>query len=215
MSAKTSKQISESTKPDDELSFADIMQQQESHWGVTQLHGPASGKDGKRLHGQSCDKAERRRWYPKVSAALLKDERRRQQPAVSAPPAADKNRNRDQSQHGYDYYKTDGYQNKKFQRLKQGKLKVAGRCDLHGCSAEQAKQQLSAFLNRQVSHDNKCVLIICGKGLHSSTREPVIKNLAMDFMRSHPEVIAYCPALQKDGGHGAFYVLMRRSYTIG
>ena len=111
---------------------------------------------------------------------------------------------------GDDYcYKDRGCQNRRFQRLKRGKIKIAASCDLHGCTAEQAKQQLSSFLNQLMLHSTECALVICGKGLHSPSHRPIVKNIAAALMRLHTKVLAYCPALQKDGGHGAFYVLIR------
>lgn len=107
-------------------------------------------------------------------------------------------------------YKDCGCQNKRFQLLKRGKIKATRKCDLHGCTAEQARDELRLFLEQLAPQNKECALIICGKGLHSPDGKPTLKKTAMDFMRSHERVLAYCPALQKDGGHGAFYVLIRR-----
>lgn len=90
-------------------------------------------------------------------------------------------------------------------------MKIIDTCDLHGDTIEQARRRLSRFLHGLVAGHHECVLVVCGKGLHSPGREPIIKNAMAAFMQEHAMVLAYCPALQKDGGHGAFYVLVCQS----
>ena len=178
---------------DEDTSFADIMHERERRLGLKPIRQKGLVDSGANI-GQTTDIADN--GIP--TAPIPTHAESESQEAVAAQVAE-----------SY-CYKDDGCQNKKFQRLKQGKMKISARNDLHGCTVRQAERQLSLFLHQLVLHRNECALVICGKGLHSSDGRSVIKHATAALMRTHTSVLAYCPALQKDGGHGAFYVLMRQ-----
>ena len=75
---------------------------------------------------------------------------------------------------------------------------------MHGYTRNQAESALSRFFMGAQSSNLNFVLIITGKG-------DVLKNLAPDWLKKHPEyVVSFKQALPKDGGSGAFYVHVRR-----
>ena len=190
-----------STNPEEDFSFADMLRKEWRLGGQMDAQAHAGCGRGKRAaavrHSWAGNRKER---GGADGRRVFNDGRQTKTTAGADQRAVD----------GSGYHKGCGCQNKRFQRLKRGKIKATASCDLHGCTEEQAERKLRSFFERLAPQNKECALIICGKGLHSPDKKPVIKSMAMAFMRSHENVLAYCPALQKDGGHGAFYVLIRR-----
>jgi DNA-nicking Smr family endonuclease len=54
------------------------------------------------------------------------------------------------------------------------------------------------------------VRIVHGKGLHSDSGVPVLKNLVDRILRQRADVLAYHSAPAAQGGHGAVLVLLKR-----
>jgi len=60
----------------------------------------------------------------------------------------------------------------------------------------------------------RCILIVCGRGLNSAGRQPVLKQNLVTWLTRAPLkriVLAFACARSRDGGAGAFYVLVRRN----
>jgi len=103
-------------------------------------------------------------------------------------------------------------------RLRRGTLPVEARLDLHGLTQEQAHHALNGFLARQFAAERRVVLVITGRGF--STRGQASAEGTGILRRSLPRwlhegvnrerVLAWSPAQPRDGGSGAFYVLLRR-----
>ncbi|MDI1351513.1 MAG: Smr/MutS family protein [bacterium] len=99
---------------------------------------------------------------------------------------------------------------KRFRALKNGQIPWEGRLDMHGLKAEEARNALCHFIEKQAQADKRCVLIIHGKGGHEGA-PPVVKNLVNRWLPQLEEVLAFHSAQAKDGGHGAVYVLLKRN----
>lgn len=107
-------------------------------------------------------------------------------------------------------------------RLKRGQLPIEGRIDLHGLGRDRAQDALNGFLGRSEAMGHRCVLVITGKGQRrvetgdweSDAREVgVIRAALPGWLRGYPNggrVLAFSRAQPKDGGGGAWYVLLRR-----
>lgn len=107
-------------------------------------------------------------------------------------------------------------------RLKRGQLPIEGRLDLHGLGREKARAALNAFVARQAALGRRCVLVITGKGRPDWQRPVwgadapevgVIRRALPAWLRDNPNkdhVLAFTPAQPRDGGAGAWYVLLRR-----
>lgn len=98
---------------------------------------------------------------------------------------------------------------KRFKALKNGQIPWQARLDLHGLHAEAAKEALCRFIKIQTEANNRCVLIIHGKGGHEGA-PPVIKNLVNRWLPQMDEILAFHSALAKDGGRGALYVFLKK-----
>jgi len=99
------------------------------------------------------------------------------------------------------------------QRLKRGQLPIEGRIDLHGLYYEQAQTAVTDFIERAQAGGKRCVLVITGKGGRSQGGVGVIRE-ALPGWLGGPElrasVLVFSRAQPKDGGEGAFYVLLRK-----
>ncbi|MDQ2702102.1 MAG: Smr/MutS family protein [Pseudomonadota bacterium] len=96
------------------------------------------------------------------------------------------------------------------QRLKRGQYAVQDELDLHATDAGRAETMLRTFLTESRQTGNACVRIIHGKGLHSDSGIPVLKNLVDRMLRQRADVLAYHSAPAAQGGNGAVLVLLRR-----
>ncbi|RXZ42161.1 Smr/MutS family protein [Crenobacter cavernae] len=101
----------------------------------------------------------------------------------------------------------DGMPGNTLRRLKHGHWPVVAELDLHGLDRYAAQDRLVVFLHR-ARERGVCVRIIHGKGL-SSNGEPVLKRMVRQWLKSHPDVLAFCEADDRCGGSGALMVLLK------
>ena len=96
------------------------------------------------------------------------------------------------------------------QRLRRGDYAAQDELDLHHTDAAQAEAMLRRFLKESVQSGLGCVRIVHGKGLHSDSGVPVLKNLVDRVLRQRADVLAFHSAPPAQGGHGAVLVLLAR-----
>ena len=92
-------------------------------------------------------------------------------------------------------------------RLFRGEFLIDARLDLHGMTAARAHKRLIQFIETAADDGCRCALVITGKGLG------VLKGHVPNWLKQSPlslHVLALAEARPKDGGSGAFYVLLRR-----
>jgi DNA-nicking Smr family endonuclease len=97
-------------------------------------------------------------------------------------------------------------------RLKKGRLEIEGRLDLHGMTADQARQNLSAFLRSSQAMGRRAVLVITGRGLDpEGLGRGILKRETPHWLDAMSDIVAgYGAADRKHGGAGALYVRLRR-----
>lgn len=96
--------------------------------------------------------------------------------------------------------------------LRRGMLPIDARLDLHGLSAEQAQAKLASFLRTMRVRNERCVLVIHGKG-DSTPGAGVLRGEMAAWLsqgKSREHVVAFVTARDDDGGEGAVYVALRR-----
>lgn len=103
-----------------------------------------------------------------------------------------------------------GLQKAVLKKLRQGKMPIEASIDLHGLTAEQARNAMIEFMDYCYQQQFKVVCIVHGKGFGSSSKKPVIKPLVNKWLQELHEVLAFSSAQPKDGGTGAVYVLLRK-----
>lgn len=108
---------------------------------------------------------------------------------------------------------------KKYTQMKRGKLAPERRLDLHGMTLAQAHPELVHFILSSQAAGKRLVLVITGKGKDRDTGGPiptrygVLRHQVPQWMSRPPlsnVVLQITPASQKHGGHGAYYVYLRR-----
>ena len=96
------------------------------------------------------------------------------------------------------------------ERLRRGRYPVEAVLDLHGFTEEQAHRALTGFVVAARVAAQRCLLVVTGHGRTSGgiLRHAVPRWLDEAPLRQHVLLIA--PAKPQHGGHGAFYLLLRR-----
>ncbi len=109
---------------------------------------------------------------------------------------------------------------KSFGKMKRGKLKPEARIDLHGMTMAQAHPELVAFILGSQSVGRRLVLVITGKGKDRDdggpipTRHGVLRHQVPQWLALPPlnhAILQVTPAHLRHGGHGAYYVYLRRN----
>ena len=110
--------------------------------------------------------------------------------------------------------------NKSFGKMKRGKLKPEARIDLHGMTMAEAHPELVGFILNSQAMDRRLVLVITGKGKDRDdggpipTRHGVLRHQVPQWLALPPlsqAILQVTPAHLRHGGHGAYYVYLRRS----
>lgn len=108
---------------------------------------------------------------------------------------------------------------KSFGRMTKGKLKPEARLDLHGMTMSEAHPELVAFVLGSQALDRRLVLVITGKGKDRDdggpipTRHGVLRHQVPQWLALPPlrqAILQVTPAHIRHGGHGAYYVYLRR-----
>jgi DNA-nicking Smr family endonuclease len=98
-------------------------------------------------------------------------------------------------------------------KLRAGKIRPQQTIDLHGFTRDNAYRRLCHEVARAATADFRCLLVIHGKGQHSSIGAVTIRDALSDWLTQPPlaQHVAGCTLAQpKDGGSGASYLLLRR-----
>ncbi len=98
-------------------------------------------------------------------------------------------------------------------KLRAGQFSPEAHIDLHGLSAEAARDALLAFFRTAYYKGQRAVLVVPGRGLNSPNGVGVLRLRVQDWLTQDPLkriVLAFCTARARDGGTGALYVLLRK-----
>ena len=107
-----------------------------------------------------------------------------------------------------DFY--GGLNENDYRKLKKGGFRIDARLDLHGLKQHEAIGAVQDFIKKHYENSNRCVVIITGKGNMGGgvLREKLPHWLSSDGLKDL--ILAISIAKPKDGGDGAFYVLLKR-----
>lgn len=109
------------------------------------------------------------------------------------------------------FFSREGVNGKTAQRMKRGDVQIADGLDLHGLTEKNAENAIIQFIASNHSLSHRYIMIVHGKGHGSDKKYPVLKNLTVNLLSSHPDVLAFSSAIQGDGGTGAVYVLLKKN----
>jgi DNA-nicking Smr family endonuclease len=99
-------------------------------------------------------------------------------------------------------------------KLRKRHWPVQEEIDLHGFTRDQAREVLNDFLQRMNRRGVRCVRVIHGVGYGSSGGEPVLRGMVHSWLVQKDDVVAFCVAGRKDGGHGALIVLLKAALDV-
>jgi DNA-nicking Smr family endonuclease len=99
-------------------------------------------------------------------------------------------------------------------KLRKRHWPVQEEIDLHGFTRDQAREVLNDFVQRMNRRGVRCVRVIHGVGYGSSGGEPVLRGMVHSWLVQKDEVVAFCVAGRKDGGHGALIVLLKSALEL-
>jgi DNA-nicking Smr family endonuclease len=102
-----------------------------------------------------------------------------------------------------------GVRDQVVRRLRRGLIPQEAELDLHGMNQAAARDTTVQFLAGARAAGMRCVRIIHGKGMRSAGRGAMLKSAVNEWLRRHPDVMAFTSARPIDGGAGAAYVLLR------
>ena len=99
----------------------------------------------------------------------------------------------------------------RLRQVKRGVISVSHQLDLHGLTREEALDALPRFLLSARKKGQKAVLVITGKGNHSS-EEPVLHQAVASWLRDAGRgiILEFAPAPREMGGSGAYVVFLRQ-----
>ncbi len=99
------------------------------------------------------------------------------------------------------------------QKMDRGEYEIDAELDLHGLTREQAFRTLEAFIDTSYATQRRMVLVITGKGIKSKPADVKLRDELPNWLnREHikDKIIRFTSAIQKHGGAGAFYILIKR-----
>ena len=100
---------------------------------------------------------------------------------------------------------------RRMKQVARGQLKPEAELDLHGLTVTEASVKIRFFLQDAAHHGFQTVLIITGKGLHSSDG-PVLRQAMETLLCELDElVVEWGVAPRQYGGDGALVVFLRRA----
>jgi len=98
-------------------------------------------------------------------------------------------------------------------RFRQGKLPIEARLDLHGMTQKHAHTALLQFVHHAYHQQYRCILVITGKGQRSYEKGGVLRQALPKWLKDtglKRMILSFETAQPKDGGSGAYYILLRR-----
>ncbi|MED5464244.1 MAG: Smr/MutS family protein [Myxococcota bacterium] len=98
-------------------------------------------------------------------------------------------------------------------QLQSGDISPRRHLDLHGKIKSEAFKLLKRFIRESRQEGEYCVLVITGKGHNSPDGRSIIQEALPLWLTRSPidtHILAFSPAQPRDGGGGAFYVLLKK-----
>ena len=98
-------------------------------------------------------------------------------------------------------------------KFERGLIRPEAFLDLHGYNRVDAEKTLEDFIKTCIYKEKRCILIVTGKKISMLGSKSVLRELVPQWLNENkyfPLVLAHSFAIQRDGGDGARYVLLRK-----
>lgn len=102
---------------------------------------------------------------------------------------------------------------RELRKLRTQRYTIDGKLDLHGQSLEGARVAVERFVERRRMQGDRAILVVHGKGLHSSRGEAVLRGELGAWLsqgRAAKDVLAFASLEDESGGSGALMVLLAK-----
>ena len=109
--------------------------------------------------------------------------------------------------------KTLGVNRSSIKKMRAGNLNINSKLDLHGYKIKEAEIVFTKFIKDNYYMNKRNLLVISGKGNQGKGK---IKQSIPVWLNNSPlseMVYIYSAAARKDGGDGAFYICLRKTYN--
>lgn len=107
--------------------------------------------------------------------------------------------------------RTSAVRRTRLRELKAGRIPTDSTLDLHGLDRRQARKLVHEKIRQASRAGERCVLVVAGRGRHSADGVSVLRDELPNWLSDRALdgiVAAFAPAIARDGGRGAFYVLL-------
>lgn len=108
-------------------------------------------------------------------------------------------------------FKQDGIQQGVLDKLRAGKYPLEASINLLKKPVETCRQELFSFLYTSQNHNLRTLLIIHGRGRNDQGHANIVRSYVAKWLKQLDEVQAFSVALQRDGGAGACYVVLKKT----
>ncbi len=98
-------------------------------------------------------------------------------------------------------------------KFERGLIRPEASLDLHGYNRVEAQNALESFIKTCINEEKRCILVVTGKRKSFLGSKSILRELVPQWLNEKNYsrlVLAHCYAIQKDGGDGARYVLLRK-----
>lgn len=99
----------------------------------------------------------------------------------------------------------------RFKSIKKNRILIDLKIDLHGFTVREAEGRIEKFIQNAYLENKRYLLVITGKG-KAEDGGILRKNLTnwLNLPSIRPLILSYSHAASKDGGEGAYYIILRK-----
>ncbi len=101
-------------------------------------------------------------------------------------------------------------------KFERGLIRPEAVLDLHGYNRVKAQETLESFIKTCIYEEKRCILVVTGKRKSILGSKSILRELVPKWLNEKTYsslILAHSYAIQRDGGDGARYILLRKKET--
>jgi DNA-nicking Smr family endonuclease len=101
-------------------------------------------------------------------------------------------------------------------KFERGLIRPEAVLDLHGYNRVKAQETLESFIKTCIYEEKRCILVVTGKRKSTLGSKSILRELVPKWLNEKTYsslILAHSYAIQRDGGDGARYILLRKKET--
>ena len=98
-------------------------------------------------------------------------------------------------------------------KFERGLIRPEAVLDLHGYNRVEAQKTLESFIKTCIYEEKRCILVVTGKRKSILGSKSILRELVPKWLNEQTYsslILAHSYAIQRDGGDGARYILLRK-----